>query len=34
MLSAMVGGLRDDHRHQAVFVGDFLGVARLQGRHR
>jgi hypothetical protein len=31
---AMVHGLRNNHRHQAVLIGDLLGVARLQGRHR
>jgi hypothetical protein len=31
---AMVNGLRNNHRHQAVPVGDFLGVAWLQRRRR
>lgn len=30
---AMVHGLRNDHGHQAVSVGDFLGVPWLQGCH-
>ena len=31
---AVVHRLGDDHRHQAVVVGDLLGVARLQRRQR
>ncbi len=30
---AMVHGLGENHRHQAVIIGDLLGVARLQGCH-
>ena len=30
---AMVHGLRNDHGHQAVSIGDFLGVPWLQGCH-
>ncbi|MBB5429350.1 ribulose bisphosphate carboxylase small subunit [Paraburkholderia sp. JPY158] len=31
---AEIGGLRNNHRHQAVRVGDLLRVTGLQGRHR
>jgi hypothetical protein len=31
---AVVQRSGQDHRHQAVFVGDLLGVARLQWRQR